>query len=222
MRTVEVYQSLVTLEIPSDWNEIPSDVLEFHTLRSVEASGGMLAEVYQHGFRPGDPENDFELPQILIQIRESGRLKYGQFLLLPTIESLRQQDEDTLEERVRPVISDSQLNEVTFNREDFCLRVHNTLDTESAGKTIVVSASFLTERGLFTVHCYSHISQNIVAAPIFEKIIASVRIDESIRYKPRLSDRLPPLPALFAYSIAAILAIAILVTLLVRRRLHTP
>ena len=33
------------------------------------------AETYQHGFRPGDPDAEFALPQLLIQIREDGRLR---------------------------------------------------------------------------------------------------------------------------------------------------
>ncbi len=218
MRTVDVYQGLATLEIPTDWHEIPSDLIEFYALESAEASGGRLTELYQHGFRPGDPENDFELPQILIQIKESGRLKYGQFLHLPPIESLREQGEATLQDRGGAVINDARVNNVSFDREDFSLRMNNTIDFQAAGKTIVASASFLTERGLFTVHCYAHISQNIDAAPIFDRVIDSVRIDKSIRYQPRISDRLPPMAVLVAYSVAAILAAAIFITLMVLRR----
>lgn len=218
MQRVELYHGLVTLEVPSDWHEIPADLLEYYALESAEASGGRLAELYQHGFRPGDPENDFELPQILIQIKESGRLKYGQFLHLPSIDTLRHQGEVTVHERAESSIRDVRVNEVFFDRENFSLHIHNTLDFEAAGKAIVISVSFLTERGLFTVHCYAHISQNIDAAPIFERVIESVEIDESIRYRPRLGDRMPPKPALIAYSIAALLAIAILGFLIVSRR----
>ena len=71
MRRVEVYQGLATFEIPVDWHEIPTDLIEFYALESAEASGGKLAEFYQHGFRPGNPENDFELPQILVQIKKA-------------------------------------------------------------------------------------------------------------------------------------------------------
>ena len=145
-------------------------------------------------------------------------MKYGQFFHLPPIDTLRQHGRETLQDRGTDVISDARFNDVSFDRDNFNLLITNTVDFESAGKTIVVSASFLTERGLFTVHCYAHVSQNIDAAPIFDRVIRSVRIDESIRYKPRISDRFPPTPALIAYSMAAVLAVSILVILAVLRR----
>lgn len=222
MQKIELYQKLVTLEIPADWHEIPADLLEYYALESAEARGGRFAELYQHGFRPGDPENDFELPQILIQVRESGRLKYGQFLHLPPIETMRRQGRETLRDRAESTLSDARVNEVYFDREDYSLHIHNTLDFKAAGKAIVHTASFLTERGLFTVHCYAHVSQNIQATPIFDRVINSVEINESIRYRPRLGDRMPPRPALFAYSIAGLLTIAIFVILIARRRHSKP
>jgi hypothetical protein len=71
----------------------------------------------------------------------------------------------------------------------------------------VTSVTFLTERGLVTFHCYALISQNLAMRPVFQNIIDTVRIDDSIRYRPRFSDRLPPKPALISYSIALILAV---------------
>ena len=89
VREVSVYGGLVSLEVPESWREIPPEVLEFYSLRSAEASGGRTAEIYQHGFRLGEPEADFAPPQILIQIRESGRIPYGSLLHLPPADVLR-------------------------------------------------------------------------------------------------------------------------------------
>ena len=60
-REVTVYGGLVTLEIPADWDEIPQDLLESHSLNVAEASGGRITEIYQYGFRSSDPEVDAEL-----------------------------------------------------------------------------------------------------------------------------------------------------------------
>lgn len=221
-RTVEVYDGLATIHIPEAWNEIPPDVLEFFTLQSAERSGGLVAEIYQHGYRPGNPEADFMPPQILIQIKESGRLSYGQFLHLPPVEDLRERTGERLDEHMGPYMEDLRLNDVLFDRHTFSIRVANTLDLSYEGKVIVHSASFLTERGLFTVHCYALLSQNLRMKPVFDTILDSVRFDESIRYRPRLGDRLPPRPALISYLIAAILTLIILVTYLAQhRRRHT-
>jgi hypothetical protein len=218
MRTVEVYDGLVTLDVPENWNEIPPDVLEFFSLQSAEESGGLVVEIYQHGFRPGNPEADFAPPQILIQIKESGRLNSRQFLHLPPIEVVRDHGAAELEERKGPLLEKLRLNEVFFDRENFSIHVATTLDLKFEGKVLVNSVSFLTERGVFTIHCYALISQHVAMMPVFDRIISSVRIDDSIRYRPRLSDRLPPRPALISYSIAFALAVLTLVVHLIQRR----
>ena len=217
-RTITVYGGLVTLEMPVQWNEIPPDVLEFYSLQSAEKSGGKIVEIYQHGFRPGNPEADFEPPQILIQIRESGRLSYGQFQHLPPIQIVRDRGNDRINDRMGPLMEDLRLNEVFFDRETYSIRIANTLDLLYEGKVMVDSVSYLTERGLFTVHCYALISQNLRMQPVFDRILESVQLDDSIRYRPRLSDRLPSRPALVSYAIAGVLATSILIVLLLQRR----
>ncbi len=217
-RTVEVYDGLATLEIPERWNEIPPDVLEFFSLQSAESSGGLMVEIYQHGFRPGNPEADFAPPQILIQIKENGRLNSRQFQRLPPIELVREQDAGKLDGRMGPFLKDLHLNEVFMDRETHALHVTNTLDLKYEGKVMVKSVSFLTERGLFTVHCYALISQHVAMNPVFDRILESVAIDESIRYRPRLGDRLPPTPAVISYAIALFFAVLVLIVFLVQRR----
>lgn len=221
MRPVDVYDGLVTLEIPEDWNEIPPDVLEFYSLQSAEDSGGLTVEIYQYGFRPGNPEADFAPPQILIQIKENGRLGLRQFLHLPSIDTLRNQGTVRLEGHMGPLMDDLLLNDVFFDRETYSLHVSNTLDLKIEGKAIVRSVSFLTERGLFTVHCYALISQNVTMKPVFDRILDSVRLDDSIRYRPTLADRLPPRPALISYGIALTLAVVAIVVHFFQRRRRT-
>lgn len=217
-RTVEVYDGLATLEIPEHWNEIPPDVLEFFSLQSAESSGGLMVEIYQHGFRPGNPEADFAPPQVLIQIKESGRLNYRQFLDLPPIELVREQGSGQIDGQRGPFLEDLHLNDVFFDREAFAVHVTNTLDLTYEGKVMVKSVSFLTDRGLFTVHCYALISQHVAMNPVFDRILKSVAIDESIRYRPRLGDRRPPTPAMISYAIALFFAVLVLIVLIVQRR----
>ncbi len=177
-----------------------------------------MVEIYQHGFRPGNPEADFAPPQVLIQIKESGRLSYRQFLHLPPIEFVRDQGAEWRDGRLGPLLKDLHVNDVFFDRETYSVHVANTIDLKYEGKVMVTSVSFLTERGLFTVHCYALISQHVAVNPVFDRILDSVRIDESIRYQPTLGDRLPPTPALVSYAIALFFAVLVAVVLLVQRR----
>jgi hypothetical protein len=215
-QSVTIYDGHAVLDVPTGWNEIPRDVLDFYALRAAESSGGRMTESYQFGFRPADPEIDFSLPQFLVQIRESGRLNYRQFLRLPTAEDLQAAGERSLAEHVGPLVRGLALGETEFDRNSFALHLSNTLDLSIEGETSVESVAFLTERGLFTIHFYAHASEISAMAPIFEHIARSVRFDEELAYRPKLTDRWPPRPTTL-FLLAALIAAAVLSAHLLRR-----
>jgi hypothetical protein len=186
---VAVYDGLMTLELPPGWHEIPPDVLEYFTLRTAEATGGRTAESYQYGFRPGDPALEFSLPQVLIQVREEGRISYGHFRRLPPPGAVAAQPASPLTDHRGSLLRDVELTGISFDRQRFCLRVDSVLDLAIEGRVVVRSTSFLTERGLLTLHCYEIEDRIDATAPVFEQIIASVRFDERIAYRPRFTDQ---------------------------------
>ncbi len=218
VRSVTLYQAHVTLEVPADWKEIPEEDLESFSLQLAQASGGRVAEVYQHGFFPDSPIVISTLPLILVQIRESGRLPYGRFLHLPTVEALQRSGSRHIIDRMGPVLSGFDLENVGYDKRNHTLHLTNLLVLETEGKVSVRSVSFLTERGLFTLHCYAYAPQATVVAPIFDRVIDSVRFDDELRYQPRCIDRWPPRPSTVAYGAAALIAIILVLRLIRSRR----
>lgn len=188
-RTVTVYDGLATLWVPEDWQQIPPNVLDYFSIRTAEVTGGRIAETYQYGFRPGDPELELSLPQVLIQIREDGRLSYGQLMHLPTPDEVSEPAGGPLADHRGSLVRDVELTALSFDPERFCLRVDSVLDLAIEGRTMVRSASFLTERGVFTIHCYDLEDRAELSAALFERMIASVRFDDRLAYRPRLADR---------------------------------
>lgn len=217
MRRVAVYDGLASFEVPAGWREIPPEVLEYLTLQGAEASGGRTAEIYQYGFQPGEAESGFSLPQILVQIRESGRLRYGQFLHLPPLSVLRSETRRRPPEKVGRSADRLALNQASFDRASYSLRTSHTFFLANVGRVAVVSASFLTERGVFTVHCYTAASAASLDRPLFDKIISSVHLDPQLAYRPRLADRWPPSSATLAFAAAALASIVVLVVALRRK-----
>jgi hypothetical protein len=208
---VAIYDGLVTLRLPEGWRDIPPNVLEYFTLRTAEATGGRTAESYQHGFRPGDPDLEFSLPQVLIQIREEGRICHGHLQRLPAPEDVAAQPASPLTDHRGSLLRDLQLTGVTFDRARFCLRVDSVMDLSIEGRVVVRSASFLTERGLLTLHCYELEERIAATAPVFEQIIDSVRFDARIAYRPRLTDQWSSRhTAVALFALAAALASAAL------------
>ncbi len=221
MREVEIYHGRVRLEVPTHWHEIRAETLEFYSLRSAEATGGRVAEIYQFGFRPGNPELDFALPQVLIQIRESGREPYGQFLGLPDVDVIQKLSAERLAEHTGPLLAGLELEEISFDRSRFALTMTNSLDLKLEGEALVTSVTFLTERGFFMLHCYSHSGQIKEAGPIFARIIDSIEFDGELAYRPRLADRWPPHPSTIAFAAAGITFLVLVAMILIQRRRRT-
>ena len=218
VREVSIYDGHMTLEIPADWEEIPSEVLESHSMRLAEASGGRLTEIYQYGFRSSDPEVHFFLPECLVQIRESGRLNYRRFLHLPSAEEMRETGKEPVEERAGPAVRGMELSDAIFDRDSFSLHLRNTLILSQEGKVSVKSVAFLTERGLLTMHFYSRIRATEAMDEISTRIVDSVRFDDELRYRPRLLDRWPLQPATILVVTGSLIAIIALAIHFTRRR----
>jgi hypothetical protein len=204
---VAVYGGHVTLEVPTDWEEIPPDLLESHSLKMAEATGGRLTEIYQYGFRARDPDIEFVFPECLIQIRESGRLNYRRFLELPSVEEMRLAGEKNLAERRGFTTPDLELSEAFFDGETFSLHVSNVLDLRYEKETTVTSVAFLTEHGLMTIHFYAPSEQVGTMAPVYQHIVNSVHFDTELRYRPRLRDYLPRKLPLILLAFAAVIAL---------------
>lgn len=188
-QTVTVYDGLVTMEVPGEWTEISPELLDFFAIRAAESSGGRSAETYQYGFRREASDVGFDLPQVLIQIRESGRMPYGQFLRLPSLADVEASNGGSFDDDQGPFIKGVQLDRLAFDVDRKILLVENTLDLSIEGLTGVRTASFLTERGLFIVHCYDRVATMDMSAEVFDRIIQSVNLSDEVRYQPRWRDR---------------------------------
>lgn len=219
-RTVELYDGLVSIAIPADWAEIPPSDLEAFTLRLAETTGGQTAETYQHGLQHRNAPRLFAYPHVLVQIKETGRLSYGAFLSLPSVDEVQQTSSRRLVERGGPLVSGLSLDQLFFDRSRFALRMSSTIQTTTAGGVGVHSASFLTERGLFVVHCFDLISRFQLTAPLFARIVDSVAIRAPLAYQPRTLDRWPLLTRLDWRHAAVALVIAVLAAALVMRIRH--
>ncbi len=215
VRRVVIYGGLVGMEIPDDWVEIDPLHLDELSMWSAETTAGRSVEVYQHGFLPKDPEVDRSLPYVLVQIRESGRLRYGRFLHLQPLDDLREDARRSFPDGIPPLVMDVAVEGVAFDPTTYSLRLEHTLDLRFKGRVTVLTAAFLTERGLLSLHFVDRERRIDDDRALFGRMVDSVTFSPEISYRPRMSDHLPGLPFFVA---AAIVGAALIVVLLRRRR----
>jgi len=213
-RPVTIYDGLLSVEIPGDWQEIDPLQLEELSMWAADTTGGRIVEIYQYGFCPRVYEDAPLLPYILVQIRESGRLRYGAFVDLPPLSEFQNDTRTTFPQGVPPLVVGIAVDRVAFDRSNFSIRLEHSLDLRIRGRITILTAAFLTERGLITLYYADRERRIDRGRELFDHIVASVVLAPEIAYRPRLSDRWPGLPF---FTAAAAIA-AVLIAFLVRRR----
>ncbi len=205
-RQVTIYDGQFTLAIPEDWIEIDQVQLEELSMWAADATGGRLVEIYQYGFCPPEFEDDPLLPYMLVQIRESGRLRYGRFVHLAPLDEFQNDTRRTFPEGVPPLVAGVAVDRVAFDRAAYRIRLEHSLDLRVRGRVTVLTAAFLTERGLVTLHYADREKRIGRGRALFDEIVGSVVVAPELAYQPRLSDRWPGLPFfLAAAGVAAVL-----------------
>jgi hypothetical protein len=214
VRRVAIYDELVTIEIPATWEEESPLDLEQTTFRTAEATGGQLVEVYQHGFRPSHPTTEPGLPEVLIQIRESGRIRSGDLVGDTSLKFLRQGAEARYHGELAPLIMAIEVLDSYFDADTNTLHLEHRIELRLKGEVRVLTVAFLTERGLLTFHFFDRAARIADSRQVFDQMIQSVQIDPTLAYRPRWSDRWPGLPFFIASGVAAL----VLLIIIIRRR----
>lgn len=211
----------VTLEVPQEWQRIDPLDLDAFAAALVEATGGILAESYQYGFATRTTEG-FGYPCVLVQVKDTGRVGYRQFLRLPPVERLRRESGEPGPVAELGLGAPPYLREAAFDESHFCLRVTTTVPVLSGEPVVALSGAFLTERGFLVFHGFDRLSGFADSRPLFENVLASVELPPGLRYRPRLADRWPGLRPAAGWRGVLVVVLAagggLATYLLVRRR----
>lgn len=209
-----IYDGQVSMNLPANWREIDPDNLALLSEWAANATAGQSVEVYQYGYIPPEFETDPWLPHILVQIRESGRISYGEFLHLRPVEEIQSNSKNKFPQGLQPLVMGITVDRVSFDASTFCVRLEHALELRFKGPVRVQTAAFLTERGLVAIHHIDRKKRIKEGRTRFEAIVDSVSIAPGLRYQPRFIDRWPGLPY---FAAAAVIAIALLAYILHRR-----
>ena len=212
--STQVYDGRFSFILPEDWLVIPPEHIEELIMWMAESTNGRSVEVYQHGFVPSTFESDPWLPNLLVQIRESGRLSYGRFLHLEPPDELRTTSEKTHPTGLPPLVEGVAVEDAYFDSERLCVRLEHVLDLRFKGRIRVLTAAFLTERGIVALHLTDRERRIAESRELFDAIVDSAEVAPDIAYQPRVTDRWPGLPFFIA---AALVAAALAAFLLFRR-----
>jgi hypothetical protein len=214
-RTVRLHGGLVSMTLPAGWYEIDPAHMDELTLWTADATGGRVGAFYQHGFRPMLAPDQPGLPQLTVQIREDGRLRYGDFIGLSEEDASGDGPLSRHRDGLPPLVVGVAVERVSFDPASFTIRLEHALDLRVRGRARVLTAARLTERGFIAFHYIDRERRIETGRELFDAVLDSVEIAPELAYRPRLLDRWPGLPF---FGAAAAVALVLAVYLAVRSR----
>jgi len=177
----------VTLNLPTDWVPIPSEVIQRYTDDAARSSANppeiRATANYVYGAQR-KAENYFEYPYLLVQILNTGRISEAQ---LDAFRKALATGEKEAEGSFPNIFQGSKFAPIydpTTKR--FWAEFSGTV--AGLGSMHSLSTIILTETGFVTINMYCKEGDFTSLAPLFREIGTNVELSSSIAYEPRSTD----------------------------------
>lgn len=181
----------IVFHLPDDWIEIPQQILDKSTRAMHELAPDMPKQVYEYGFQqtPGDPW--LRYPYILVQIQNKGRMPEAQLKQFKALNKGLQMGAKQVEEQSNALVTDMKMGEPVYDDALHAVWIYSQSTIAEVGVIDAVIGMRLTEQGFVQIMGYSRHADAETMRPVFERVIRSAELPESLQYKPRFSDNVP-------------------------------
>ncbi|QDE32686.1 hypothetical protein [Shewanella polaris] len=179
------------ISIPSDWVEIPRDVLDQYE-KSVKNATGQ-AQTFEYGYQSTSAVNWFEHPYALVQVKRTGRVPEGQLKQYKKIENGFEKGIKKVEESAGDLLSNVSMGETLYDQDKHILWSAMSMEVADIGKVKGLIAIKLTEYGIVQFMGYGKEDGFSKLKPTYNNMIHSITVDPSDVYKPRITDNAPTL-----------------------------
>jgi hypothetical protein len=177
------------LTLPSDWVEIPEDVLDQYEKAILEAT--KINQTYEYGYQSNTATNWFEYPYALVQVNRQGRVPEGQLKQYEKVESGFKEGMDKVEAVAGDLLSNAVMGETIYDQDSHILWSKMSMDISGIGRVKGLIAIKLTEYGTIQFMGYAKEDNFTRYEAIYREIIHSITVQDSEIYTPRITDNAP-------------------------------
>lgn len=177
------------ISIPSDWVEIPRDILDQYEVAVQEATG--QSQTYEYGYQSTSAVNWLEYPYALVQVKRTGRVPEGQLKNYLKIESGFKEGLQKVDDSSGDLLKNMTMGETIYEQDRHILWSALTMDVAGVGKVKGLIAVKLTEFGVVQFMGYGKEESFTQHEPTYRKMIHSITANQSDIFKPRLTDNAP-------------------------------
>lgn len=193
------------ITLPSNWIEIPKDVLEQYEKAVRETTKQNIN--FEYGYQPSSSKSWFEYPYALVQVNRGGRLSEDQFKEHKKIERGFKEGIDKVKASAGDILSNAKMGETIYDQDAHILWSKMSMDVSGVGRANGLIAAKLTEYGTIQFMGYAKEEDFAQYEAVYRKTINSITVKESDIYKPRLSDGAPKI---FSIDIEQLLIMAMI------------
>lgn len=172
-----------SLKLPSDWIEIPRDVVDGLGEGIEQVNPNIKRQVYDYGFHRKPSEKRLTYPYILVQVQDVGRVPERQLKKMKTIQKQMNEVGETFEKGFGTLVSSMRSGETIYDPERHVLWSRFSGDLSGVGEVRSLTGTVLTSKGVINIHCYSRGEDFEKYTPTFQAIVQSVSLDKDLKYK---------------------------------------
>jgi hypothetical protein len=190
---IDLSQSITTfsgiaVHLPSQWQEIPKDVLTANFEEFAKQNPNLPKQTYEYGFQ-APSEQWFSYPYILIQIQRTGRIPE---VALKEFPNLAEMFDDELQKtmEVASTVTDAAMGKTIYDSSKRILWTSMRLNYAGIGNVKMLAGGHLSEDGSVYVLGYTKEQDFSKYETLLHQIISSVELPPGMRYVPRISDNI--------------------------------
>lgn len=184
-------QDQFSINLPDAWVEIPKDVLDEFSENVSKLAPQNPKQIYDYGYQLNESDGWLQYPYILVQVKNVGRVASGELKQYKKIEKGFAEGLDQVNDSFSDIMSNASFGETVYDEGNHILWTTISMDVEGSGKVKAVVAVKLTEKGIIQFNAYATEATFDEYAQIYRNAFINLNIDESIAYKPQLTDSAP-------------------------------
>lgn len=196
LSTIAVAREPITLSnddylinIPSDWIEIPNNVLQKSQQDANKVTG--QNQTYEHGYQLANAKTWLQCPYVLVQIRRNGRENENQFKQYKIFNSEFKGADQKNENNTGDLLTNMVQGETLYDESIHILWTNVNMDIKGIGKVTTLSALKLTEYGYILFMGFALEKEFSQYQPVFRQMVNSITISDQDVYKPKNTDDTP-------------------------------
>ncbi|MBC7752121.1 MAG: hypothetical protein H7Z73_10475 [Candidatus Saccharibacteria bacterium] len=170
-----------SIEIPSDWVQIPPDVTKQYADAINTASPNTKPMYPNYVFQKNTPENSnwFTYPYIIINVKRTGKLTETQmksFGITPT--NTRQ-----IKDQVPNFLTNLEISQPQYDPDARIIWLKVGMEVPDIGRISGLTSVIPTEYGVVQIQGYTKEADYINYLPTFQKVTESFHASEVVRYQ---------------------------------------